>query len=593
MTRMLNKIRFILSKLKKCSTKSILLCCLGAFLECVFSIFIIVKSQKVFDEFGRSNDYKKIIIGVTVLSLYYIASNSFMIINNYYYGKVENELRQIFLAALADKINTIHVGCFEKISFNNEVSKAKDGIDGMLKIVISMIMLPFFYIPYFTFLTLYFLNIYSSLAIVMVLIFVPTAIGQYLKYSSQKKFVDSTVLLHRQTEEFENCILGLATNKDIRANNWKSFLLNKSYESFTKYSKKYSRKELRISLVDIAFRVITFGGYAAIIVLVIFFKIEGKISIGVCAAVFQSLVYIFNIFDEFFGYQLGEISEGMAGFSLYWNFITKNFSFNETEKIDDHVQKHGKCSFWPEIDKQLFKLENVSFSYDDSDAKVLNNINLEMNKNEVLAIVGDNGAGKTTLSKILLGILRPSSGNIYFNEDGHKSAILQNFQKYKMTLKDNILLSDFTNEDNDRIIQLKEDFGINSNLDDLLSAEFGGKDISGGQWQRLALARGFYSESNLLVLDEPTSAIDPIEENRFISQLKRLFKDKSIVFITHKVASAQIADRVIVMRKGRIVEEGTFAQLIKQKGILFSMMDVQARQLSLANVTLEREGGTH
>ena len=260
----------------------------------------------------------------------------------------------------------------------------------------------------------------------------------------------------------------------------------------------------------------------------------------------------------------------MAGFSLYWNFITKNFSFNETKKIDDHAQKHGKCSFWPEIDKQLFKLENVSFSYDDSDAKVLNNINLEMNKNEVLAIVGDNGAGKTTLSKILLGILRPSSGNIYFNEDGHKSAILQNFQKYKMTLKDNILLSDFTNEDNDRIIQLKEDFGINSNLDDLLSAEFGGKDISGGQWQRLALARGFYSESNLLVLDEPTSAIDPIEENRFISQLKRLFKDKSIVFITHKVASAQIADRVIVMRKGRIVEEGTFAQLIKQKGILFS-----------------------
>ncbi len=593
MTRMLNKIRFILSKLKKCNTKSILLCCLGAFLECAFSILIIVKSQKVFDEFGRSNDYKKIIIGVTVLSLYYIASNSFMIINNYYYGKVENELRQIFLAALADKINTIHVGCFEKISFNNEVSKAKDGIDGMLKIVISMIMLPFFYIPYFTFLTLYFLNIYSSLAIVMVLIFVPTAIGQYLKYSSQKKFVDSTVLLHRQTEEFENCILGLATNKDIRANNWKSFLLNKSYESFTKYSKKYSRKELRISLVDIAFRVITFGGYAAIIVLVIFFKIEGKISIGVCAAVFQSLVYIFNIFDEFFGYQLGEISEGMAGFSLYWNFITKNFSFNETKKIDDHVQKHGKCSFLPEIDKQLFKLENVSFSYDDSDAKVLNNINLEMNKNEVLAIVGDNGAGKTTLSKILLGILRPSSGNIYFNEGGHKSAILQNFQKYKMTLKDNILLSDFTNEDNDRIIQLKEDFGINSNLDDLLSAEFGGKDISGGQWQRLALARGFYSESNLLVLDEPTSAIDPIEENRFISQLKRLFKDKSIVFITHKVASAQIADRVIVMRKGRIVEEGTFAQLIKQKGILFSMMDVQARQLSLANVTLEREGGTH
>ena len=145
MTRMLNKIRFILSKLKKCNTKSILLCCLGAFLECAFSILIIVKSQKVFDEFGRSNDYKKIIIGVTVLSLYYIASNSFMIINNYYYGKVENELRQIFLADLADKINTIHVGCFEKISFNNEVSKAKDGIDGMLKIVISMIMLPFFY----------------------------------------------------------------------------------------------------------------------------------------------------------------------------------------------------------------------------------------------------------------------------------------------------------------------------------------------------------------------------------------------------------------------------------------------------------------
>ena len=163
------------------------------------------------------------------------------------------------------------------------------------------------------------------------------------------------------------------------------------------------------------------------------------------------------------------------------------------------------------------------------------------------------------------------------------SAVFQKFQRYKMTLGENVSISAEKEADAERILECLHQSGINENsgsfpngLDTMLSPEYGGVDLSGGQWQRIAIARGSYRPSWLIFLDEPTSAIDPNEENRIHTQFRAMSSGKTSLIVTHRLGAARIADRILVMKQGKLVETGTHESLLAQSGEYARLWQLQS-----------------
>ena len=161
------------------------------------------------------------------------------------------------------------------------------------------------------------------------------------------------------------------------------------------------------------------------------------------------------------------------------------------------------------------------------------------------------------------------------------SGVYQRYQRYQMSLKDNVQISDDNNNDEiDKVLE-KVDVDIQSpnfqdGIETMLSREFDGVDLSGGEWQRIAIARGLYRHHNFIVLDEPTASIDPIEESRIYQKFIEISKNKTAVIVTHRLGSTKIAHRVIVMDKGRVVDIGSHNELMKKQGLYAEMFNSQA-----------------
>jgi len=214
---------------------------------------------------------------------------------------------------------------------------------------------------------------------------------------------------------------------------------------------------------------------------------------------------------------------------------------------------------------------------------------------ETVAIVGENGAGKSTLVRLLTGVYRPSGGwvkvggldtlettpaSVYRNISG----VFQKYQRYKMILSENVAISDTGSGASAAEIETEIETALREagaeldgvELNTMLSPEFDGIDLSGGQWQRLAIARGLYRKNDFIVLDEPTAAIDPIEETRVYSQFQKLAEGKCAVIVTHRLGSAKLAHRIIVMDAGEIVDMGTHEELLSRRGKYADMWSAQA-----------------
>ena len=243
--------------------------------------------------------------------------------------------------------------------------------------------------------------------------------------------------------------------------------------------------------------------------------------------------------------------------------------------------------------------ENVSFRYPGTERDVLKNINLTINPAETIVIVGLNGAGKTTLLKLLTRLYDPTEGRILF--DGHDikeydteklydvfGMIFQDYGKYASTVSENIAFGEVMKEINEDEIT---DAAKKSNSHEyIMKLEKGydtplmryfdktGIELSGGQWQKLAIARAFYSDSDFLILDEPTASIDALAEQEIFNQFDELRSDKTTIFVSHRLSSATTADKIVVLKEGEIVEIGNHAELMKLEGDYYNLFTIQAQR---------------
>ncbi|MFJ7279393.1 ATP-binding cassette domain-containing protein [Kitasatospora sp. NPDC098663] len=243
----------------------------------------------------------------------------------------------------------------------------------------------------------------------------------------------------------------------------------------------------------------------------------------------------------------------------------------------------------------VIRAENVTFSYNGSTNPALRGVNVMVRQGEVLAIVGTNGSGKSTLAKILVGLYHPAEGAVTWDgvdlaaappdQIWTRLAILpQDIARWQTDARQNITLG--TDHGDDAILAAAAQAGADDvlaglpdGLDTNLAPSFwGGRDLSGGQWQRLAAARAFLrADAPVLVCDEPTSALDPLAEEAMYERIRRLAKGRTVILITHRLGSTRSADRIIVMDKGTVAEEGTHASLLAADGGYAAMWRTQAQ----------------
>lgn len=320
-------------------------------------------------------------------------------------------------------------------------------------------------------------------------------------------------------------------------------------------------------------------GYVLSIIIAILLLLNHRLDFGMLAA---SLVAFtsFQLAAKYFLISLGRIPECAAFVRDYYDFID----------IDEDV--HGTEKFEPNFDK--INVKNVCFAYPNTDHLTISDISLDIKKNESIAIVGNNGSGKTTLVKLLTDLYKVQEGEILYGTQNIKdletkefyqnvSIVSQDFVKYEMTLQENIGISDWKQMGNtDKIQELLKQMDLPElsevdALNTLLGSEFDGRDLSIGQWQKLAIARGMFKESSIIVLDEPTAALDPIMETTILKMFLQIAKEKTAIIVSHRIGICREVDKIIVMKKGKVVEIGNHDELLAKKGEYYQLYKMQQK----------------
>ena len=318
-------------------------------------------------------------------------------------------------------------------------------------------------------------------------------------------------------------------------------------------------------------------------------------------------LYGFLIYEVLYnGMQISTFSFMISSVSIViWSLssLTKNFGsiYSSSLGVDDYnLFTSGKYDYiCKNIDLSglLFSIEfkNVYYRYYEQEDYALEDVSFKIEKGEKIAIVGYNGAGKTTIVKLICGLYHPVKGNIYINgvdinDVSRKSLqetlapVFQDNNIFTFSIATNISMK-YKNYDKDKIqkllkiLDLDEKInGLKDKEESILTREFDedGIELSGGEKQKLLIARSCYKDCDMYILDEPTSAMDAISEANLYENFKNLFKDKGVIFISHRLSSTKICDRIIVLDNGKIIETGTHNELMKNDSLYKELFSMQA-----------------
>ena len=318
--------------------------------------------------------------------------------------------------------------------------------------------------------------------------------------------------------------------------------------------------------------------YICCTVILIHSVMTGHISVGLFIALFNTTLSIVGTITsllETFGDFSKEIKEV--------SYISSFFELKNTESRTGHIDHP--------INRIRF--EHVSFAYPNSEKEVLHDANFEIDLSRSTALVGENGSGKTTIIKLLCGLYRPTKGRIMIDDqDLNKlssqeigkliKVVFQDFYQYELTVRENIGFGNLGELDRDdklnnalELVNLKDvkDLGLDRNLGKL---EMDGVDLSKGQWQRLAVSRLFLTDTAYVILDEPTASMDPVSEYKMYQLFCSLMKSRGSLMISHRLASAKMADHILVLKHGNIIEQGNHDDLMKNQGIYYTLFCKQA-----------------
>ena len=537
-----------------------------------------------------------VIIALALYVAFRLASDLLNAVHNFSHGVKWGHVKGVMSMEISKKSALIDPVEYENPKRLDDINKAANGADSAIHFEFIVSTVFTFYLPYFAFMGFYLSSLKPELVLSLLFVFVPVITAQVLRSSVFSKLEDKAAPIRREFDAYQDATGGKTFYKETRNLGSFRYLKKLFADTINSLNAAYWHANKRWALIDFGFNTLSLLGYGGILFLLVKYLLAGEISVGAFAAVYNSIGMLFGIMNEVISGHLGNLANNFGQIRNFLRFL----DIPSDNRADVKISK-----------KDDITIENASFKYPNAEKDSLKNINLTVKGGETIAVVGENGAGKTTLVKLLTGLYKPTEGSVKIGETDVNtisyrslfesvSGVFQKYQRYALTLKENIQIADFESQkvgdgvldvpqaeaeyETQKVEKILEENHIDKDnketfpngLDTMLSREFDGVDLSGGQWQRVAIARGFYRDSDLIVLDEPTASIDPIEESAIYKKFVEVAKDKTTVIVTHRMGSAKIAGRIIVMKDGEIAEIGSHDELVNKGGIYAGMYAAQA-----------------
>lgn len=422
--------------------------------------------------------------------------------------------------------------------------------------------------------------------------------GGILAYKQKKEFTAwsfQQVPFEREKDYFKYILTGEYFANEVRLYNLKTYFRNKYSDMWGKI--RSGRKKIFIKSLKgkIFSMLLSYGGFAGVILLSVRDVMSGMMTLGtlvlfveLAKTIGSKLVYIFDAFS----FELEFVHPQMLRFNQFLGYKNKIRSGD-----------HADISNCPEIE-----FKHVYFKYPGSDSYAIKDVSFKVESGKKIALVGVNGSGKSTIIKLLLRFYQPEKGRIlidrrditeYSLEALHSlfGVCFQDITKYALTLKENITLSDTERAEKEAEVYdaiaaaalEKILVDIPDGYNTMLTREFDdqGLELSGGQWQKIAIARTFFKEADIMVLDEPSSALDPEAEDYIFTSFQKMSKNKSGIIISHRLSGIVMADKILVLEQGTIVEQGTHKELMELNGRYAVLYNLQAEKYKGASCIIQ------
>lgn len=408
----------------------------------------------------------------------------------------------------------------------------------------------------------------------------------YAQRQANKEVRDNDAEINKISDEirYYNKTAGdFKAGKEIRLFNLKDMILN-AYKNVINKRKSFSlrgvRKTFRKSLLSVLILILAQGIFAY--TLILSFK-NGSVDTGSFLMYLTLMLQFVLLADRAIeDYEFFVVNQTI--------YVENMYDLLETDKLNITHGDRDKLSGAVDIE-----FKNVTFAYPNTDKKVLDNLSFKIDKNETIALVGNNGEGKSTIINLLVRLYRPDEGEILLNgvninefkeEELYKmfACIFQQVNIYPYTLGNNISMHE--TYDLERAKRAIEDVGLKERIEEEKNAyernmshevAKDALELSGGQEQKLAISRAVYKDSPILILDEPTANLDALAEHEIYSKLNDLREDRTSIYISHRLSSTKFCDRIILLKGGKIFEEGTHDELMKKKGEYYEMFTIQGK----------------
>lgn len=557
----------------------------GVMLRLPTRLISVIGVKYVIDNAGNENGGRKIVFAIIAIAAILFFSELLCWLFREFFWNVEKEkVNQGLSTMLYNKAKELDLEAYDDPSFYNNFILAVEASSGNLNNMLNLIRQYMGEVVTLVTICSVILTIDPiCLVIVLVTVAVFTPISRKIADLQLKRRVENN-RLHRRADYFARVFYLQDYAKEVRMNGIKHLLIkryNEAADDVIDCQKKYVKK------IDILYFIQETG------VQIVGFMLVLPLYLGYCVLVSKTIssgdfVAAFN---------------GAWGIAASFSFLTVYISrtFSEQSKVIYKVReflgrenKLADGTHTAEMSEpETIELKNVSFTYPGNDKPTLKNINLTLNPYEKIALVGYNGAGKTTLTNLLLRLYDVTDGEILIGGRNIKdetikshrnrfSAVFQDFQLFAATLGENVALDTDYNEN--EVMQALKHSGFDKELPNGVHTEVlrefddSGMMFSGGEAQKIIVARAFYKNCPYVIMDEPSANLDPVAEYNLNKSMTEVAKNKTVIFISHRLSTTRHADRIYVMENGEIVENGTHDELMSQNGKYAYMFNLQAEK---------------
>lgn len=497
-------------------------------------------------------------------------------IENLLRNKIEFKVKTTINELNIEKILRLKYRYFESGSELDLVNRTITEFDSRIVNLIFSTFKVFSYLLFMLVLTYVLISINLKLAILTIMLIIPIIIISIINGRKFQNVWRITAPYRRIIDYYRSVLTNREYAKEKLLFNYSDYIIKVWETAFEKFRKFSVKEELKAS---IRVTISTGISFVFMFILMFFSYLEmknGRLTFSFVAVYVTMLPSIFINVSE-------QMATGVNNMTRSFLAI-RDFEMFYNMEDDEKENSNDICSF-----KEI-EFKNVFFKYPKSDNYILENLNLKIKYGCTYAIVGENGVGKSTIVKLLLRLFEVTEGKILIDgkdikEISHEnlyimfSVLFQDFAKYPLTVSENLNCND------DSYIHISELFDMEKlvanlplGLDTVLSSEFeNGVDLSGGQWQKIGYVRTINRKSDLIILDEPSSALDPMAESDMYKAFARIIADKTAIFITHRLGATAIVDKILVIHDKRLVESGSHIELMHLNSYYAKMYNAQSK----------------